>query len=77
MTRDEVRAAVMPRLSLLLQKDEAELPDGIRLRDDLKANSQTLWAASAVLERVSGKEISFLDLSACETLGDALDLAAD
>ena len=77
MTREEVRAAVIEQLAMVFQRSEAELPDEVKLKGDLAANSQTLWAAAAILEKASGKEVNFLDLAGCETLGDAFDLAAD
>ena len=77
MTHDEIREAVLPRLALVFRRSAEELGDDVKLREDLGANSQTLWAAAAILEKESGKEVSFLDLAGCETFGQMFDLVAD
>ena len=59
----------------MFNADAAVLSRETRIHEDLGATSQSLFGVSALLEKMSGKKVSFADVNNCATLGDALALA--
>ena len=55
-------------------KDPAELSRETKIKEDLKATSQMLFGVSAMLEKLTGKKVTFADINNCATLGDAIAL---
>lgn len=64
-------------IAKMYNKKPEELTKETRLKEDLGATSQTLFAVSALLERASGKKVAFAAINNCVTLGDAIALTED
>lgn len=52
-----------------------ELGPQTRLHEDLKATSQSCFGVSALIEKLTGKQVNFADVNGCDTLGDVMKLA--
>lgn len=55
--------------------DASTLSAGTRLHEDLGATSQKLFGVSALLEKLTGRKVSYADINNCSTLGDVIALA--
>lgn len=62
-------------IARVFRVDQSTLSEDTRLRDDLGATSQALFTVSALMEKLSGKAVSYADVNGCDTLGEVLDLA--
>lgn len=61
-------------LAKMFRTDASALTVDTLVREDLGATSQTLFAVSALLEKMSGKKVNYADVNVCNTLGDIIAL---
>lgn len=61
-------------LAKMFSVDASKLGPDTRIREDLGATSQTLFAVSALLEKTSGKKVNYADVNGCNTLGEVIAL---
>lgn len=69
-----VEEKIYETVGQLYRVDVATLNEETRMKEDLHATSQTLFAFSAFLEKLAEKKISYADVNNCATLGDVIAL---
>lgn len=67
-------AAFFDTIAKIFNKDAASLSEETDIHADLGATSQSLFAMSALLEKMTGKKVSYADINVCNTLGQVIDL---
>lgn len=71
------KSAFFSTLSKVFNVDVATLSEDTDIHADLGATSQTLFTMSALLERMTGKKVSYADINVCDTLGQVLALVGE
>lgn len=77
MAINENAEKLMQEMSKVFNIDESELSADKRLKEDLVASSSQKFMILALLEDITGEEITYAKVNKCKTIGALFDYLAE